>query len=51
MQIPDYDDAIAITIEQSIVAIREWWSHLLRIVNQDQARIDIISNMQNNVSL
>lgn len=34
-------------VKQQIQCIEDWKAHLLRVVHQDQARIDVINNLDN----
>lgn len=47
-KVGNVSDELAVTIQQSVLAIREWWSHSLRTVNQDRARTDILEKMSTN---
>ena len=44
------DDETKYVIEEAVEDIIQWHHHILRTVNQDQARIDVLDALQENVS-
>lgn len=49
-KVPELNDDDAFVTEESVRAIREWRAHILRAVNQDQARRDVLDNLTRSVS-